>query len=105
MKVELTKDKFNRREFTNTVDTKFTELTKEESPSFFDLNLATIGDFFLLYNKFFYQIPKTGVAKSHQFLIDESSSYIGTTSENNTILELTNQIAELEQEIIDLTTN
>ena len=40
----------------------------------FDLNLATIKDFFTLYSNFFYEIPKEGETNSHTFLIPVCNS-------------------------------
>lgn len=103
MKVDLTKDKFNNKEFINTVDIEFRELVKSKIKTTFDLNLATVGDFFLLYEKLFYDIPKDGATKSHEFLVGESGRYIGYEEENATITELSNQIVNLEQEVAVLT--
>ena len=51
--VNLKRVVFNRKEFNETVDTEFTQLVTEPDPSFFDVNLATQSDFWILYDKFF----------------------------------------------------
>ncbi|WP_339903849.1 hypothetical protein, partial [uncultured Cyclobacterium sp.] len=51
---------FNRKQFNDTIDTRFSELgiPVVAEPSTFDPSLATVGDFFTIYNSLFYQIPK-----------------------------------------------
>jgi hypothetical protein len=39
--------------------------------------LATQADFFTLYDKFFFDIPKEGETNSHTYLITESTEYVG----------------------------
>ena len=53
MKSKLKRQVFDKKEFNNTVDNKFTQLTSIPDPTFYDVNLASIDDFFILYDKFF----------------------------------------------------
>ena len=55
MKSQLKRQVFNKKEFNNTIDNKFTQLISQPDPSFYDINLASIDDFFSLYDKFFYE--------------------------------------------------
>jgi hypothetical protein len=98
MKAQLTKTVFNKNKFTSTVDTTFSQLVEKPNPSFFDINLATIEDFFTLYNKFFFQIPKTGTVNSHEYLVTESGNYIGYEQNNTEINSLLDQITQLQQQ-------
>jgi hypothetical protein len=77
-KINLNRQVFNKAKFNETIDTSFSQLgVQEEDPSFFDINLATQADFFTLYDKFFYDIPKEGEINSHTYLITESTEYVG----------------------------
>ena len=51
--VNLNKQVFDKDKFKETIDTNFSELISTPNPAFFDINLATIDDFFVLYNKLF----------------------------------------------------
>ena len=74
--ITLIRQAFNKEAFNQTINTEFTQLgVAEVDLSFFDPNLATIGDFFSIYNNLFFLIPKTG-PNSHTTLIEESSQYV-----------------------------
>lgn len=100
--INLNRNVFDKNAFKNTVDTSFTQLVSAPDPTFFDINLATVEDFFTLYNKFFYEIPKTGVVGSHEYLIKTSSEYINYQQTNEDIQALLDEIASLRQEILDI---
>ena len=94
--VTLIRTGYNREEFQNTFNTEFTELGVEEQDlSFFDPNLATVEDFFNIYNNLFFIIPKYGEINSHEFLIKESSDYIDYAANQDEIKALLDEIAEL----------
>jgi hypothetical protein len=98
MNVNLNRQVFDKKKFNETVDTSFTQLVSQPDPTFFDLNLATVEDFFTLYNKFFFQIPKEGEVNSHTYLIKESSDYVGLQANSEDIQALLDEIASLRQE-------
>ena len=99
----LNRQVFDKNAFLSTVDTSFSELGIEEvDPSFFDVNLATINDFFTLYGKFFFEIPKFGVSDSHEYLIIESSNYINFNQNQEEIQALLTEISELRNENLEL---
>ena len=92
----LNRDVFDKLAFNNTVDTNFTELDQVAPDlSFFDPNLATVNDFFSIYQNLFYQIPKFGETNSHEFLVVESTAY-------SNVIENQDQIDALLEEIVDL---
>lgn len=101
-KVNLTRQVFDKNTFKKTIDTEFKQLVTNNNPSNLDLNLVTVDDFFILYNKLFYSIPKEGENDSHQFLINTSQTYVGSTKINEEIQALLQEIAELRQEILDM---
>ena len=101
--VNLNRQVFNKQKFNDTVDTTFSELgVQQQDPSFFDLNLATIDDFFTLYNRLFFEIPKEGAINSHTFLVKESGDYVGAQQVNEEIQALLQEIADLREENLSL---
>lgn len=101
--VNLNRQVFNKEKFNETIDTSFTQLGPQvEDPSFFDVNLATVEDFFTLYDKFFFEIPKDGEINSHQFLIKESSEYVGFEKTNEELKVLLQEISDLREENLTL---
>jgi hypothetical protein len=100
--INLNRNVFDKNAFKNTVDTNFTQLVSAPDPTFFDINLATVEDFFILYNKFFYEIPQFGNINSHEYLIKTSSEYINYQQTNEDIQALLDEIASLRQEILDI---
>ena len=102
-KVNLNRQVFNKAKFNETIDTSFSQLgVQEEDPSFFDINLATQADFFTLYDKFFYDIPKEGEINSHTYLITESTEYVGFQQSQEEIEALLLEIADLREENLAL---
>ena len=102
-KVNLRRQVFDKRKFNETVDTSFSQLGAQPiDPSFFDINLATQEDFFTLYDKFFFDIPKEGDANSHAFLVQESSNYLGSELVNEEIQALIQEISDLREENLTL---
>jgi hypothetical protein len=100
--INLNRNVFDKNAFRNTVDTNFTQLVSTPDPTFFDINLATVEDFFILYEKFFYEIPQFGEVESHEYLIKTSTNYIGFRQTNEDIQALLEEITSLRQEILDI---
>ena len=109
--VNLTREAFDRKEFNDTINTNFTELglsaTQEQDLSFFDPNLATVGDFFTIYQNLFYSIPKGNIIEgeevnSHIFLIERSTAYIGFIAQQEEIDALTQEITDLRTQNLEL---
>ena len=104
-KITFRKNVFNKEAFEETVDTNFTQLKSTPNPNFFDINMATMGDFFALYEKFFYQIPKLGETDSHEYLGKTSLEYAESTYVNEQIQELLDEIAALREENLRIMTD
>lgn len=102
VKLPLNKQVFLKDEFYNTIDTNFSELVNIPPTPVFDINQATIGDFFDLYNKLFFEIPKEGVTNSHEFLVRESGEYINFSQTSEEIEALLLEIDLLRQENLNL---
>ena len=100
--IKLIRQVFDKEAFNNTIDTNFTQLTSVDDPSFFDVNLATQEDFWILYNKFFYEIPKDGEINSHKYLVQTSGDYIDYAPQREEIESLLAEIAELRIENLEV---
>ena len=101
--VVLVREQFDKIAFQQTVDTNFTQLgVQEPDLSFFDPNLANVGDFFSVYNNLFFLIPKEG-PNSHTTLIEESSEYVNYQANQLEIQALLDEIAELREQNLQLT--
>jgi|TARA_B110000902_G_scaffold156025_1_gene178976 hypothetical protein len=102
-KIILNRDVFNREAFNNTVNTNFSQLDQEApNLSFFDPNLATIEDFFNIYQNLFFQIPKFGDINSHQYLVVESTEYTNYIENQEQIDALLEEITDLREENLQL---
>lgn len=100
--INFNRQVFNKEKFKNTVNTEFTQLVQTPDETFFDPNLAEVEDFFTVYDNLFFDIPQTGETNSHEFLIKQSSEYIGFQQQNETIKELLDEITELRQENLEI---
>jgi len=99
----LTRQAFDKEKFTDTVNTDFNQLgVTERDLTFFDPNLATVGDFFSIYNNLFFLIPKTG-PNSHTTVVEESSQYVDYKANQVEIQALLDEIAELREQNLQLT--
>ena len=102
MELKLNRQVFNKKKFNETVDTTFSQLVDNLPPPVFDINLGTTEDFFTLYDKFFFEIPKEGDINSHRFLFKESGDYINAELINEEIQALLGEIVTLRQENLEL---
>jgi len=101
-KITLKAQRFDKEKFNETVNTEFTQLNNVPDPSFFDRDLANLDDFWYLYDKFFYIIPKTGEVESHEYLAKTSGEYADFASISDEIQALLDEIAELRKENLQL---
>tara|TARA_B110000285_G_C15080750_1_gene593337 strand:- start:1094 stop:1510 length:417 start_codon:yes stop_codon:yes gene_type:complete len=101
--ITLIRQAFDKVKFNQTVDTSFTQLgVVEPDLSFFDPNLATVGDFFSIYSNLFFLIPKFGVDNSHEYLIKTSSERIDYLPNQAEIEALLDEITELREQNLQL---
>ena len=99
---KLDREVFDKQKFKDTVNTSFSELSSKPDPKFFDLDLATLKDFWLLYDKFFYDIPKLGETESHEYLAKTSGEYANSEKIQAEIQALLDEIATLREENLEL---
>ncbi len=109
--LNLSKKIYNKSAYLNTIDNQFNELTPVVPPTPVE-EVVSVDEFFQIYNNLFYEIPKEGEVNSHEFLIKQSTEYIGSQGISNEIQALLDEITFLRQEnltlqqnIIDLTTD
>ena len=110
--IRLAKVVYNKEQFEKTINTSFTQLTSSITLNTSASDINTINDpvniqaqidkFFLDYNNLFFNIPKFGNTKSHEYLIKTSVEYIGTTFNDDEITALTAEIDSLRIELISL---
>ena len=94
-KINLNRTVFDKEKFNQTVDTQFSQLIDRDQPVPFDINTATVADFFALYDRFFYEIPKQGDVNSHYYLVETSGEYINFNKYQEEIQALLQEISEL----------
>ena len=104
-KIGLTRTLFNRDKFNETINTSFDQLESTPDPSYFDINLATLDDFWQLYDKFFFDIPKLGDYASHEYLAKTSGEYANYDQINSEIQALLDEIAALREQNLALLTD
>ena len=106
--VSISKKIYGKNTYKNVIDTNFNQLIP---PNPNNESVITLDQFFKAYNDLFFQIPKNGLTNSHEYLIKQSSQYIGyeqNSEDINALLQEINQLRkdllEANQTIIDLTT-
>lgn len=93
---------YNSTQQENIDNTTITQLTEPEIESVFDINLATVEDFFIIYQNLYSLIPQYGETNSHEYLIKESSKIVTLNQQNDAVQNLLDEIAELRQQNLDL---
>ena len=108
--VKLQKQVYGKVSYPKVVDTEFKQLVQPEDIVIVE-EPATIADFFIEYDRLFFEIPQKG-AGSHEELVRRSSSYIGVTGQSEEVQALLDEINELrgqllsaQQELVNLSTN
>lgn len=86
----------------NVVNREFEEFRDSSRSNEEDLDVDEVEEFFTLYDKIFYEIPKKGEINSHQYLINQSTSYSKTEAINEEIQELVSEITALREENLQL---
>jgi hypothetical protein len=98
--IQFNKNVFNKNTYSKVIDTSFTQLGVQPISDQIQ-NQPTTTDFFNMYNDLFYIIPEKGEINSHEFLIKKSSEYIGFEANQEEIIALQNEIAQLRIELLD----
>ena len=99
-KVNLNKEVFAKLQYEQVIDTSFSQLVPPSESVAVD-QLPTVEEFFQDYDALFFQIPKTGTTNSHEYLIQQSSEYIGYVPQNEEITALTEEITSLRTQLLE----
>jgi hypothetical protein len=92
----LNKTVYNRREYTNVIDTSFTQITPTTPVE----DTITVEQFFQYYSKIFYDIPAEGNTNSHTYLIKTSGDYVNSSTINDDVQLLLDEITVLRQQLL-----
>lgn len=97
--IQIRKQVFNKTDFGKVINTDFTQFVNifsEETPPEF-----TIEDFFILYEKIFYQIPKEGLTNSHRYILEKEAEFLGVIISEDDVQALLDEITALRQQVLD----
>jgi hypothetical protein len=97
--VKLSKQVYDKRQYSKVIDTSFKQLgvqTIQEQIAIQPNN----EEFFAMYNELFYNIPELGETNSHEYLIKTSSDYIGFEANQEEIIALQAEIAQLRTDLL-----
>lgn len=100
-KINLTKQELNKNQYTQVINTDFTELG-QPTDSTEEVETISVGEFFNNYQEIFFQIPKFGEFNSHEYLVKTSGEYIEFTTSDENIEPLIQEITQLRQQNLDL---
>jgi hypothetical protein len=104
-KINLNKKVYAKNQYEKVIDTNFSQLatspTVENTPPPPNTDVL-INEFFQQYENLFFQIPKFGSINSHEYLIKQSTEYVGAASINNDIQALIEEINNLQQQNLEL---
>jgi hypothetical protein len=98
--VNLNKQVYDKRQYTKIIDTSFKQLGVKTIQEQIDQQ-PTVDEFFNMYNELFYQIPELGATNSHEYLIKKSSEYIAFDANQDEIVALQNEIAQLRTDLLN----
>jgi len=98
-RIRLNKKEYNKTQYPQIINTEFTQLTPATNEPVAVQDVST-DEFFLLYNKLFFDISKTG-NNSHETLIQTSTEYIGYEPLLTEIEALQQEITELRKQLLD----
>jgi len=98
--VNFQKQVFNKEQYSKIIDTSFKELGVQTIQEQIAVQ-PTVNQFFALYNELFYNIPELGETNSHEYLIKTSSEYINFDANQEEIIALQAEIAQLRINLLD----
>lgn len=100
--IPLTKVVFEKRQYEKVIPTQFTQLVVTPPQTVVTSSLPTIAEFFDYYNQLFFEIPQFGTTNSHEYLIQQSTQYIGGQLQNEDIQTLLDEIDSLRTTNLEL---
>lgn len=97
--VNLTKNSFSKTQYPRVINTEFSQLTPASTEPI-AVQDVSVDEFFLLYDKLFFDIPQRG-NNSHETLITTSTEYIGFNPLTTEIEALQQEITELRRQLLE----
>jgi len=98
-RIDLIKEVYSKTEYPKIIDTNFNELGNISVNEQLEAEVS-VEEFFQLYTKLFYEIPSYGGVRSHEYLITTSAEYIDFEPNNDIIVALQKEIAQLRKELL-----
>jgi cell fate (sporulation/competence/biofilm development) regulator YmcA (YheA/YmcA/DUF963 family) len=98
--INLQKQVYNKGDYSKVINTSFTQLGVKNIQQQIELQ-PTVEEFFALYNELFYTIPELGKTNSHEYLIKTSSEYVNFDINQEEIIELQAEIAQLRTDLLN----
>ena len=98
--VSFSTTSFDKNSYNKVIDTSFTQLGVKTIDEQIALQ-PTTNEFFSMYNDMFYEIPELGATNSHEYLIKKSSEYVGFEANQEEIIALQAEIAQLRTDLLD----
>ena len=98
--VNFQKQVYNKGDYSKIINTSFTQLGVQTIQEQIDQQ-PTVNDFFSMYNELFYQIPELGATNSHEYLVKKSGEYIAFDANQDEIIALQNEIAQLRTDLLN----
>ena len=98
--VSFSTTSFEKNSYNKVIDTSFTQLGVKTIDEQITLQ-PTTNEFFSMYNDMFYEIPELGATNSHEYLIKKSSEYVGFEANQEEIIALQAEIAQLRTDLLD----
>lgn len=96
-KQRISKTVFNKENFDKVIDRGF----KEYLQPIADDDEMTVEEFFVEYNRLFYDIPPEGEIDSHRFIITRSSELVDFEKDTEDIQPLLDEIAQLRNQNLE----
>jgi len=99
-KISFSSTSYDKNSYNKVIDTSFTQLGVKTINEQIAIQ-PTTNEFFSMYNDMFYEIPELGATNSHEYLIKKSSEYIGFEANQEEIMALQAEIAQLRTDLLD----
>ena len=102
--INLNKQVYAKTQYERVIDTSFTQLVQPVATGSAVAPTISVAEFLQITKTLFFEIPKFGDTNSHEYLIKTSQEYAGDFNNDETIQALIEEITQLRQENLDLTT-
>jgi len=98
--IKFNKTFYTKEDYSKVIDTSFKELGVQSIQEQI-ITQPNTSEFFAMYNDLFYDIPELGEINSHEYLIKKSSEYILFEPNQEEIIALQAEIAQLRIDLLD----